>query len=192
MIRVGITGGIGSGKSVVSKVFHEMGFPVFNSDLEARKLMESDSEIVNSIIALFGEKAYINGKLDRKHIADKVFSNQELLNQLNLIVHPATRQAFESFAQLNNKHRIVFNEAAVLFETGAYKKFDFVILVTAPEELRIKRVVDRDGVDREQVKQRLSNQWKDEQKIGLADFVLVNDEKQPMLVQIENVLSQLL
>jgi dephospho-CoA kinase len=169
-----------------------MGFPVFNSDLEARKLMQSDSEIVNSIIALFGKDAYYNGKLDRKHIADKVFSNQELLNQLNLIVHPATRQAFESFAQLNNKHRIVFNEAAVLFETGAYKNFDFVILVTAPEELRIKRVVSRDGVDREQVEKRLSNQWKDEQKIGLADFVLVNDEKQPMLVQIENILSQLL
>jgi dephospho-CoA kinase len=192
MIRVGITGGIGSGKSVVSKVFHEMGFPVFNSDLEARKLMQSDSEIVNSIIALFGEDAYYNGKLDRKHIADKVFSNQELLNQLNLIVHPATRRAFESFVQLNTKHTIVFNEAAVLFETGAYKNFDFVILVTAPEELRIKRVVSRDGVDREQVEKRLSNQWKDEQKIGLADFVLVNDEKQPMLVQIENILSQLL
>jgi dephospho-CoA kinase len=192
MIRVGITGGIGSGKSVVSKVFHEMGFPVFNSDLEARKLMQSDSEIVNSIIALFGEDAYYNGKLHRKHIADKVFSNQELLNQLNLIVHPATRRAFESFVQLNSKHTIVFNEAAVLFETGAYKNFDFVILVTAPEELRIKRVVSRDGVDREQVEKRLSNQWKDEQKIGLADFVLVNDEKQPMLVQIENILSQLL
>lgn len=191
MIRVGITGGIGSGKSIIARVLSELGYPVFNSDLEAKRLMQSDPEVVSRIRGLFGTDAYLEAAIDRQYIAERVFNNPELLSKLNAIVHPAVRLEFEQFISRNSNCSIVFNEAAILFETGAYKNFNFNILVTAPLELRISRVVKRDNVSRQHVMERINNQWSDDQKIPLSDFVFLNDDREPVLAQLLRVIDRL-
>jgi dephospho-CoA kinase len=191
MIRVGITGGIGSGKSIIARVLSELGHPVFNSDMEAKRLMQSDPEVISRILGHFGNEAYQEGAIDRKYIAERVFNDPELLSKLNAIVHPAVRLEFERFVSRNSNSSIVFNEAAILFETGAYKNFNFNILVTAPLELRVSRVVKRDNVSREQVLERINNQWSDDQKKHLSDFVLLNDEREPVLAQLLGIIDRL-
>lgn len=191
MLKVGLTGGIGSGKSIVSKVLETLGYAVFNSDLESKRLMNHNQGLIHEITQIFGEEAYQNHELNRAYLARSVFQNPKLREQLNAIVHPATRQAFAEFCDLNHREKVVFNEAAILFETGAYKSFDKLILVTAPEELRIKRVMERDQLSMESVRERIKAQWPDSEKINLADFVLLNDDQRPLLSQIESLLSEL-
>ena len=191
MLRVGITGGIGSGKSIVSKILTTLGYPVFNSDSEAKLIMVRSDEVRAELIALFGPEAYSGSELNRHHIANMIFADDSLRYALNEIVHPATRKEFERFCDLNTHSKIVFNEAAILFETGAYKNFDKTLLVTAPIELRIKRVSKRDGISEEAVYDRIKSQWSDQEKVKLADFVIDNSEEKPMLIEVEKILNLL-
>ncbi len=190
MKKIAITGGIGSGKSTVCKVFEQLGFPVFYSDVEAKNILTENNIVKSQIIELLGEEAYQNNELNRSYISVKIFNNFSLKEKMNSIVHPAVRLAFENWVA-TQKSRIVFNEAAILFETGAYKNFDSTILVTSPESLKIKRIISRDNCTEQEATLRIKNQWADEEKIKLADFILNNDESEPLLQQILDLISKL-
>jgi len=187
---VGVTGGIGSGKSVICKVLEKLGYPVFYSDYVAKELIQTDPIIIQELTNLIGGDLYQNGF--QKHIlAQKLFNNTLIKDKVNQIVHPRVRLAFEIWAADQNSP-IVFNEAAILFETGMYKKYDATILVTAPEAIKIKRVTFRDNLTEEAVQARMDNQWSDEDKLKFTDYVIVNDNKLPVLPQIDRVLSKIL
>lgn len=190
MKTIGVTGGIASGKSTVVRIIQELGYPVFFSDQEARLISETDERVVEELKLLFGEHIYSSGLLNRAEVARKVFRNDALLAQMSAIIHPRVRSAFQSWSQTQHSN-LVFNEAAILFETGAYKNFDKTILVTAPLELRIQRAMKRDRVSREDVVSRITSQWTDEQKIPMASFVVQNDEHTPVLMQIEKIIQEL-
>lgn len=190
MIKIGITGGIGAGKTTVCKELEKMGYPVFYSDDEAKNLMVENAEVVKQITALFGEDAYIDGQLNRVHLAKQIFTNNKLRENLNQIVHPAVRRAFVEWSEAQDAE-LVFNEAAILFETGQYKTFDYTVLVTAPTSIRIDRVVKRDNTTPEEVQKRIDNQWSDEEKIKLSSFVIVNDGKREILPQLDQIISQI-
>lgn len=171
---VGLTGGIGSGKSTIAKWFIEKGIPVYDSDSEAKRLMNENSRIREQLMELFGEGAYHNGELNRKFIASKVFEDKALLEKLNKVVHPVVREDFRNWAQ-NQATPFVLKEAAILFESGAYKDCDYIISVVSEEELRIGRVMQRDSVPREQILNRIQNQWTDELRIVNSDFIIRNN-----------------
>ena len=173
MKLVGLTGGIGSGKTTVSKMFAELGVPIYNSDQEAKRLMSSSEELRTQIIRLLGENAFKNGKLQRAFIADKVFSEPDLLQQLNALVHPAVKRDFFKWA-FQQASAYVIQEAAILFENGSYGEFDKMILVTAPVEQRIARIQKRDGSKRDAILERMQHQWEDSRKVQLADYVIRN------------------
>ena len=170
---VGLTGGIGSGKTFVSELFSKLGVPVYISDKKAKKLMHTDKKLIHSITKLFGKKAYVNNNLNREYIASKVFTDKKLLEKLNAIVHPAVANDFNKWKAKQNS-KFVIKEAAILFETGSYKTCDKIILVTAPEAIRIERVRKRDNVTERTVKDRMNNQWPDNQKKMLSDYVINN------------------
>ena len=172
---VGLTGGIGSGKSTVAKMFAELGIPVYDSDMEAKELMVGSSEVKNAITELLGEEAYDNQGLNRPYIADKVFKDPELLEKLNAIVHPAVRKHFLDWVE-RQESPYVIQETALIFENDAQDKYDYTILVTAPVETRIQRVIERDNVEGQAVVDRMKNQLDDEQKVDLANFSLKNLE----------------
>ncbi len=190
MITVGITGGIGAGKSFVCSIFERLGYPVFYSDKAAKNIIESDVEVKLQFEQLFGNDIFIGNQLDRTLLASIIFNDKEALEKINSIVHPKVRKAFDVWSE-EQKSAIVFNEAAVLFETGAYKKFDSTILVTAPNDLKISRVRNRDRVSADEIQRRMDNQWTDEQKGKLANFILLNDEQTPLIRQIEEVISRI-
>lgn len=189
-ISVGITGGIGSGKSYICRTLEAMGYPVFFSDEQAKQLLLDDQEAILAIKNLFGDEAYLNGQLNKSFLAEQIFSNPDLRKKMNSIVHPLVRKRYAKWAEESDSP-IVFNEAAILFETGSYKNFDFTLLVTAPEDLRIKRTMQRDGISEEEVRSRMSAQWPDNKKIPLATFVINNDEKEPLLPQIVKMIEQI-
>ncbi len=189
MLKVGITGGIGSGKSVVSRILIAAGYPVFNSDAAARELINHHPDIREALAGEFGPDLYRHNELDRPALAKIIFADPSARGKVNAVVHPYVREAFEQFAE-NAWGNLVFNEAAILFETGASERMDKMVLVTAPEEVRIARVMKRDGVSAEDVKARMRSQWSDEQKIPLADEVLINDDIQPLLAQVEAMLKR--
>ena len=183
-LKVGITGGIGSGKSYVAKVFKALGVPFYDADKHAKELMNTNAEIKRALVDIFGAQVYQeDGLLDRAHLSSIVFNNEERLNLLNSVVHPVViAEAMEwSEAQTFDYS---LKEAALLYESESYKTLDFTILVTAPLELRIQRVIARDGVSREQVIRRVSAQMTDEEKARLADFTIVNDDIQTLLPQV--------
>ena len=188
---IGLTGGIGSGKTTVAKMFHKLGVPVYVADIEAKKLMVSNKEVIDKIKALLGEEAYLNDTLNRAYISDKVFSNKPLLEQLNAIVHPAVRKNFENWVQLQNAPYVI-KEAAILFESGSYKECDLIITVTAPLEERLKRVVVRDSVNEEEVKSRMENQLNDEEKIKMSDYVIHNTDLDKTEQQVAKINSLIL
>lgn len=190
-IKIGLTGGIGSGKTTVARIIEKLGFPVFYSDLVSKSLMTENASVVKSVIEIFGEQAYANGLLNRAYLAQIVFNNPSLLNALNEIIHPEVRTAYDVFCEKYKHKKLIFNEAAILFETGAYKRFDYNLLVTASEEIRIRRVMERDQLSESQVRARMNNQWSDEKKIPLADFVVFNDEE-PLQPQIETIIERIL
>tara|TARA_R110002051_G_scaffold192723_1_gene261267 strand:+ start:16820 stop:17401 length:582 start_codon:yes stop_codon:yes gene_type:complete len=187
---VGLTGGIGSGKSTVAELFEALGVPVYNSDKEAKKLM-TRKEIRNQISALFGEKAYLKGELNRQFIATKVFNNAILLEELNAIVHPAVKKHFIVWKN-KQKYPYVIQETAILFENGLEGRFDTVILVTAPEEVRINRVTNRDKVTVEEVQARIANQWSDEEKSKRSDFIINNIDLTETTKKVHEIHIQLL
>lgn len=174
MKTIGLTGGIGSGKTTIARWFLDKGIPVYDSDTEAKYLIENDGNLQAKIIELFGEKAYINGVYNRKFISAQVFERADLLQQLNEIVHPAVFQHFEHWKN-NQNSNFVIKEAAILFESGAYRDCDAIIVVIAREDIRIARVLERDLLTETQVRQRINNQWTDEQRIELADFIIENN-----------------
>lgn len=190
MKRIGITGGIASGKSLVSRIILTFGYPVFNSDSVAKELINVDSQLKRQLIKLLGPEIFTENKLNRKLVADKVFKDQNLLEELNALIHPLVREKFHDWCG-KQKSTLVFNEAAILFETATYKRMDANILIVAPEEMRIKRAIKRDDTIREDVLIRMNKQWSDEKKISLADFILVNDEKLPVIKQLEKIISEL-
>lgn len=171
--KVGLTGGIGSGKTTVAGFFRELGIPVYIADAEAKKIMDSSPEVRAEIISLLGRKAYQNQLPDRKYIASRVFKDEKLLGSLNKIIHPRVHADFEEWAKKQEAPYVIY-EAAILFEHGGDKRCDYSILVTAPKEERIKRVMKRDGVSREMVEARMRNQWPEEEKMKLADFIIEN------------------
>ena len=190
MQKIGITGGIGSGKSYVSDIIKSMGFPVYHSDESAKSLMESNPVIKEGLLLLFGESIYEKGELNKKKLAELIFESPELREKVNAIVHPIVRADFAQWAS-NQSQEIVFNEAAILFETGAHTNFYATILVIAPEAIRIDRVMKRENCSRALVLKRIHSQWSDEQKSGLANFQIINDSVSPLLIQVEKVLEKI-
>ena len=170
---VGLTGGIGSGKSTIAKEFATLGIAVFNSDEQAKALIANNAQVKKRIIATFGEKAYQNGEYNRAYIAQIVFSNPEKLAILNDIVHPALAKYFKQWAKKQTSP-YVLKEAAILFESGSYKDCDYIITVTAPEQLRIARVMARDHCTEAQVRARMAQQWSEAQRIALSNAVIEN------------------
>lgn len=191
-IKVGLTGGIGSGKSYVAKIIEKMGYPVFNSDLESKKILGNNSHLQNQISLLVGKKILDEeGKLEKQFLSEILFKNPTLRQQINELIHPMVRQKFESW--LNKQDSLlIFNEAAILYETGAYKRFDSMILVCAPDSLKIERIKKRDSMQIEQVKLRMKAQWDDSKKIEFNPFIIQNDEKLPLLYQVEKTIDHLL
>jgi len=190
-----IVGGIGAGKSTTCRMFGELGIPVFYSDKIAKRIMDSDKEVISKIKKEFGESIYADGVLDRKALAEIVFNNAERLLRLNEIVHPAVADAFEKFIQINEVFKdsdYVTEEAAIGIETGIYKKFDFVVLVTADEDVRINRTMTRDNCSEEKVRDRMRNQMSDEEKKQYADFVIVNNDFPNLECQVKAVHKKIL
>ena len=175
MLKVGLTGGIGSGKTAVSNIISDIGIPVYNSDNRAKWLMNNDKELQNNIIQLFGDKAYLNNQLNRSYISTIVFDNPTRLNQLNSLVHPRVAIDFKKWVVENNAAEIVVKEAAILIESDAYKQMDSIVLVVADEKLRINRVSIRDGVQATAIKKRMDSQMSDQMKMKYADHIINND-----------------
>ena len=193
-LTVGITGGIGSGKTTVCRVFQLLGVPVFEADTVAKNLYDSNSEIKAGLIRLFGEEIYTpDNLLDRKKLASLIFTNEIHLAKVNELVHPIVRKEFEKWLKLHKNAPYIIHEAAILFESGFYKMMDFTILVTASENERIARVMARDGVSEQMVRKRMQKQWSEEKKKKLAGKVLVNNNKNliiPEIIQLDKNLKK--
>ncbi|WP_304062583.1 dephospho-CoA kinase [Pedobacter glucosidilyticus] len=191
MMKVGITGGIGSGKTTICKLFELLGIPVFYADTAGKELMLSDLEVKKAVVNLFGEAAYSpNGNLDRKYIADIVFKDDQKLKALNAIIHPAVKDAFLLWSEQQNTP-YVLKEAALLFESKSYLDNDYNILVSSPTELRIQRVIARDQTSREKVLERIEKQLPEEEKQKLADFFILNNEELHIIPQVLKLHHQL-
>ncbi len=185
MLTIGITGNIGSGKTTVSKIFEVLGVPVFYADEAAKAVMVNDSQLVRELKTEFGDASYFeDGRLNRKHIASIVFNNDVALARLNAIVHPATFRAFDAWTAGINDAPYIIKEAALLFESDSYKWCDQTIMVQAPLEMRIKRVMQRDGLSREEIEKREAHQFTEEKKIQLADHVIKNDDTELIIPQV--------
>lgn len=188
---IGLTGGIGSGKSTIAKMFQNLGIPVYVADEEAKKLMQSLVSLKYEIMANFGELAYKNGVLNTSYLAEIVFSNPEKLKLINQIVHPKVRAHFLQFKTAQNSNYIIF-ENAILFENRFDKMCDFVITITAPLEERIKRVEQRDKLNSEQILNRINSQWTDEQKTSKSNFIIENLDLSTTKMKVLEVHEQLL
>ncbi len=191
MLKVGITGGIGSGKSTVCQVFKHLGIPVYQADVEAGILMDTDIEIRNKLINLFGDSIY-NDRLKRDIFAGIIFNNREALRNVNSIVHPAVRSRFFKWAENKKDKKYILFEAAILFESGTYKLLDKIITVTAPEKLRIERVMAYKNYSVEKIRNIIKNQLPDKLKIKQADYVIVNDNKTLILPRILDIHNRLI
>lgn len=185
---IGLTGGIGSGKTTIANYFKSFGIPVYIADDEARKIMQS-AQILEAIKKVFGETVFENDKLNREELAKIVFNSPEKLEKLNKIVHPAVKKHFEHWLLQHTAAPYVIYEAAILFESGSYKNCDLVITVTAPVESRIQRVVERDKTTRELVLKRINAQWTDEQRISKSDFVIENTSIETTKLEVVKILK---
>lgn len=189
---IGITGGIGGGKSTISALLRAEGFKVFDSDIEARQLQNEHPVIRQQLIALFGNEIYTENGLNRPILAQVVFENKELLQKLNAIVHPVIKNHFIQWIEAQSKEQLLFIESAILFESGFNTLVDKVIVMTASEAIRIARVVKRDCANSEQVKMRIANQMPDEMKISKADFVIHSDDNKPLFDKMKRIVGELL
>lgn len=191
MLKVGVTGGIGSGKSTACRMFAVLGIPVFSSDDESKRLLAEDPDVRLALISAFGEQVFKNELLDRQALGTMVFNDRAALDRLNVIVHPAVRKAFVQWAELQHAPYVI-NEAAILVETGAYKQLDHLIVVAAPEEQRVAWVMHRDGASEAQVRARMRNQTDDETRIAAAHSTIVNDGMTLVIPQVLAIHEQLL
>lgn len=187
---IGLTGGIGSGKTTVARYIAAQGIPVYIADEEAKKVMNTP-EVLSLVAKTFGDSILENGVVNRQKLAQLVFNAPEKLQQLNNIIHPKVKQDFESWVQEHHNHPFVIKEAAILFESGSYQFCDKIITVTAPENVRLQRVVLRDSVTEDQVLARMQNQWKEEEKIALSDYVIQNINIEDTKSQVDNILKTL-
>lgn len=190
MLKIGITGGIGSGKSYVCQILEKMGYAIFYSDLEAKKLMIQNKELIQQIKNIIGGHAYLDNELNKPIIRNFLFQNEVNKEKLNSLIHPFVYQEFEKWASSIQKE-IVFNESALLFETDSYKRFNKTILVTAPEEIRIERLIKRDSLNIEEIKKRFNAQLNDSIKSKKADYIIENDDKKLIIPQINKMLEQI-
>ena len=188
---VGLTGGIGSGKTTIANLFAlHFSIPIYIADTKAKELVANNKQLQQEIVTLLGEEAFVEGRYNTSFVAQEVFSNKEKLDKLNAIIHPYVQQDFLQWKQ-SQQAPYVIKEAAILFESGSYRDCDFIIMVTAPLEERIKRVMLRDKIDRETVEKRIKNQWNDEKKIELSTFVIENREIDKNLDKIEIIHSKI-
>lgn len=183
MLKIGLTGGIGSGKSTVAKIFETLGIPVYYADAEAKRLMNSSETLKKVIRQNFGEATYENDQLNRKYLAGIVFNNPEKLELLNALIHPVTINDAEQWMQQQSAPYSI-KEAALLFESGAAENLDFIVGVYAPQALRIKRVMKRDGLTTDEIMKRINRQVNEEMKMKLCDFVIINDEQELLIPQV--------
>lgn len=190
MKKIGLTGGIGVGKTFVAKLFHQMGIPVFNADVEAKNCMTEDKGLMQNVKNYFGENIYDNGVLQKEELAKIVFNNSERLVELNALVHPVVKQKFEDWCTKQTVE-LVIKEAAVLFESDAHLGLNAVICVSATEKVRIARVQNRDGSSIAEIKSRMDKQMPQSKKEELADFVILNDDEQLLLPQLIKVLKEM-
>ncbi|MBC3759736.1 dephospho-CoA kinase [Hyunsoonleella sp. SJ7] len=191
MTIVGLTGGIGSGKTTVAKAFEALGIPVYIADEEAKKLMRRSKVIKRKLIALFGENAYVDGKLNRPFLAEIIFNDKAILQKMNAIVHPKVKRHFEKWVAKQNAPYVI-KEVAILFENGGHKQMDFIITVTAPISLRIERLLNRDNSSKEKIESIMKNQWPDDKKITLSDFVISNEDLEKTKHQVQEIHLQIL
>ena len=189
-LKIGITGGIGSGKSYICGIFEKMGYPVYYSDKASKQLTLTNDKIREGLIQLLGKTVYQNNELNKEFLASRLFQDDVIRTQVNAIIHPVVRADFSEWAE-RQKTPLVFNEAAILIETGSYRTLDFTVVVTADKEIRIQRTMTRDNISREEVLSRMSKQWADEEKIKHADFIVYNDER-PLLIQLEEMIMEIL
>jgi dephospho-CoA kinase len=190
MKRIGLSGGIGSGKSYVAEILEKMGFPVYYSDARAKVLTDTHPHIISELIKRFGTTIYEDGVLNRKALASIIFDSEENRLFVNNLIHPIVRADFDAWCAQQNSP-LVFNEAAILFETGAYRQFHATVLVIAPFETRIQRMMQRDRCTHEQAEARINSQWNDEQKIPLANSIVSNNGEEAVLIQVEHLTETL-
>ncbi len=183
MLKIGLTGGIGSGKSTIARIFEVLGIPVYYADDASKRLMNENEELRDKIKQVFGEDAYLNGDLNRRYLSEQVFNDENKLALLNSFVHPVIIKDAEQWMQ-KQKAPYVIKEAALIFESGSQKNLHYVIGVKAPIELRLQRAMQRDNISGEQVKARMSQQMDEEAKLRLCDFVIINDEEQLVIPQV--------
>ena len=189
MISIAITGGIGSGKTYVSNMFQERGIPIYNADTEAKRLMVQDEVIRKELVALVGEEVYQGAELNKPLLASYLFSSAEHVQQINSIVHPRVKADFIEWLKARQEYEVAGIESAILFEAGFRDSVDSVIMVSAPEELRLARAMKRDRATEQQIRNRMSAQMNEDEKIKMADFVICNDETQPLNEQISFILQ---
>lgn len=190
MKTIGLTGGIGSGKSTVAQIFKCMGYPVYIADTEASHLINTSSEIRKEITDRFGEAIYSNDHLNKAELAKIIFEDKKALQDINSIVHPRVMEDFKRWCKKQESPIVLF-ESAILYETGLNKWFGHIICVTAPEDVRIQRVISRDHTTADKIRDRIQNQMKDSEKIGQADFVVNNDGMEALLPQVTKIIQQL-
>lgn len=187
---IGLTGGIGSGKSTVAQYIQSKGYPVYFADIEAKKVMLRD-EVIEKIVTLFGKEILENGKINKIKLANIVFGNSSSLIALNKIIHPAVAKDFESWRENHSTSSLIFKEAAILFESESYKDCDKIITITAPKDIRIHRVVERDQINEEDVEKRMIHQWDEDKKISLSDYTVVNLNLQDTFEKVDLILKEL-
>lgn len=191
MIKVGITGGIGAGKSVVAQILKALGYPVYIADTEAKRLMGESPVIRRSLISYLGTEAFDGEQLNRPFIARAIFHDKCLLKKINSLVHPEVRNDFHRWTRVFPEPAILFLESAILYEADFQKELDAIIYVSAPLEVRIKRVMERDSCSRNDVEQRIAAQQTEEKEAEKADFTILNDERNPLIPQVAFILNQL-
>ncbi len=192
MIKVGITGGIGSGKSIVCEMLTHLGISVYNADIRAKWLMNNNLTLKQALSNRWGEKLYINNQLDKQYLAEIIFNDKKALEYVNSVVHPAVNTDFDDWCKLHYTNLYVIKEAALLFESNAYKLMDVMVTVFAPENLRIERVVNRDNISIDQIMNRINNQLPESDKVKRSDYVIYNNEQQSVIEQVNKLHSILI
>lgn len=188
---IGITGGIGSGKTTVSTIFEIIGVPVYIADIESKKLTDSSTEIKEKLCIRFGMGLYPAGKLDKKMLANLIFNKKENLDFVNSVIHPAVHKDFQQWVSQQNSRELLAIESAILFESGFDKTVDVIVNITAPVDLRVKRVQQRDSTSKESILSRINNQLPEEERNKRSDYIIYNNETQALIPQVENLIKRL-
>jgi len=191
MIKTGITGGIGSGKSIVSEVMKVMNIPVYNADEASKNILKTNMSVQEQLRETLGESIFSGGELNKAQMASLIFNNPDLLAKVNAIIHPAVFDDFERWCNNHRNQAIVACEAAIIFESGMNRFLDYVIMVSAPIQLSVERAMQRDNVTEQQIMTRIKNQLPDEEKIKLADFTVINDNRQAVIPQVREILYKI-